>query len=125
MYILVLAQLLQKTCSDGTWIRIAGYYLLGYDPDSTMAHKTLGVTVGSWSTEKHVLTVDEIPSHSHTGSMYNGYDDGNFTGNDNRPAGADASTSATYTTSKTGGGQGHDHKFYPPAYVVNMWRRTA
>lgn len=34
----------------GTWVEVTGFYLVGQDPNTSMAHKTLGATIGSWDT---------------------------------------------------------------------------
>lgn len=108
----------------GTWTQLEGRFLVGVgsatDTRNDTRTFTNGQTGGEWA---HVLTITEMPSHNHTGNMLNGYDDGNFTGNQNRPAGADASTAATYTTNNTGGGAAHNN--VPPYLAVYMWKRTA
>jgi hypothetical protein len=98
------------TFGFGTWVAMtAGQTLVaaggGY---------TLGSTGGAAT---HTLTVDEIPSHTHTESGSNGYGTGSYgigyalVTNDNRQSGA------------TGGGSAHNNM--PPYRAVSIWRRTA
>lgn len=49
----------------GTWVEIQGVYLIGQDSNTSIAHKTLGATIGDWSTNNTTLTIDQIPSHTH------------------------------------------------------------
>ena len=49
----------------GTWVEISGCYLIGQDSNTTMAYKTLGATIGDWSTDNTTLTINQIPSHTH------------------------------------------------------------
>lgn len=99
----------------GTWVQLKDRFLLGAGDSYSNG------TTGGEAT--HILTIGEMPSHNHTGNMYNNTDDLNFSGNNGRPAGADANTEATYTTNNTGSGQAHNNM--PPYLVVFMWRRTA
>ena len=106
----------------GTWEKVEGRFLLGssstYEVDSTGGEAA------------HKLTTSEIPSHTHTTQLGNGYyvtiDDtssskygiqgGSFVQMSWGP------NSGEYT-GKTGGGQAHNNM--PPYLVVDMWRRTA
>ena len=66
----------------------------------------------------HTLTVEEMPSHTHTYSI------ATTTGND---AGGDGvqyyRTHSTATSGSTGGGQAHNNM--PPYLVVYAWRRVS
>lgn len=113
-----------STLFGGTWVQIEGRFLIGVGTATDINSDTRTLTNGQTGGEyAHKLTISEMPSHNHTGYMYNGWDDGNFTGNDNRPAGADAVSGATYTTNKTGGDSRHNN--IPPYLAVYMWKRTA
>lgn len=94
----------------------------------------------------HTLTVNEIPSHRHTGldidSVYIfGWDTGSTRGYrmDNASLGGLTNTANRITTSYTGGGASHSHgntgsttpgntgssSNLPPYKVVYAWERTA
>ncbi len=113
-----------NTFIGGTWVEISGFYLVGHDPNTSMAHKTLGATIGSWDTNDTTLTIDQIPSHDH-------YDGTN--GSQGITATTGGGTSAIVyweaasgrPTTKTGGGKGHHHKICPPSLVVKIYKRTA
>lgn len=112
----------------GTWERISGAYLMAGDPNSTMEHKNIGGAVGlGWNktTGSTILTIDQIPPHSHYYHGHYGY---------NREAASTLGWNLgdtdynDYHVSTTGGGKGHDHSLpnYPaPTIVLNVWRRTA
>lgn len=107
----------------GTWEQILGKFLLSSDDVLTDGTIT---TAGSYhigdsgGEATHTLTVDEMPSHTHTTSKFT------------TPAGqmtASAGTVAWWTggvgsgTEATGGSQPHNNM--PPYLVVYMWKRTA
>lgn len=104
-----------ETLFGGKWTNIKGRFLWA-------TGSTPMKTGGSRTTDEHVLTVAEIPPHSHTYAAHWGY---------NRPARSSLSwiTNDTdyndYSTSSTGGGQGHSHTYMPPYFEVYMWYRTA
>lgn len=102
----------------GTWEKVVGRFLLG----SSSSHKA-GSTGGE---EKHKLTVNEMPSHTHNlnppvlvygraNSMasFTNYTNDGWKGSDlmGNPI------------LNTGGGQAHNNM--PPYLSVDMWRRTA
>jgi hypothetical protein len=101
----------------GTWAAFgAGRVIVGLnaaDSDFDTAQETGG-------TKTHTLTVDEIPSHTHTSTLRgNGEDE-----NQNIPSASDnTDPSLTMTTDATGGGQAHNN--LQPYIVAYMWRRTA
>ena len=97
--------------SIGTWERIQGRFLWA----SNTAHPA-GSTGGE---ETHTLTVNEIPSHSHTISEGNGTPGGQWSLNAAQYGGRNTSMG----TNNTGGGQSHNNM--PPYLSVDMWRRTA
>lgn len=92
----------------GTWTSINGRFLLG--AGITHSANEIG------GAEEVVLTIDEMPKHSHQYGYYNGL------------AGSGSNGSLKLTTfdklsSKTGGNQAHNNM--PPYQVVYMWERTA
>ena len=104
----------------GTWAAFgAGRVMVGLDAGQA-EFNTLGQTGG---TKTHTLTVNEIPSHSHTTVV-------NISNPDNpnsTPAVTNAAnTAGTFdpvTDGATGGGQAHNN--LQPYIVVYMWQRTA
>ena len=101
----------------GTWERIKDTFLL-----------CAGDTYASGSTggeAEHTLTVDEMPSHTHT------YKRHAFDRNDSDPTtgedvyGANNKTLAAHegTTESTGGGGAHNNM--PPYLAVYAWKRVA
>lgn len=97
--------------SIGTWQRIQGRFLWA----SNTAHPA-GATGGE---EKHTLTVNEMPSHSHTISEGDGSPGSRWSLNAVQYGGRHTSMG----TNNTGGGQAHNNM--PPYLSVDMWRRTA
>lgn len=97
------------TLFGGTWQRIEGRFLLG--ASATYGAGTQG------GEEKHILTVNEMPSHSHQLNVPNGHDfalgGGSYYGYLHQNA----------TTTAVGGGKPHNNM--PPYLAVYMWRRTA
>lgn len=99
----------------GTWVKIENAFLLG------SGTRTVGTVGGS---ETHVLTVNEMPSHTHgqtitakrsgSGSTYASWSSSNVYG------GTDGERRNTLAT---GGGEPHNNM--PPFFTVHMWRRTA
>ena len=106
----------------GTWIRFGqGKVLVGVDEadtDFSNADKTGGE-------KTHMLTVEEIPSHTHNITRYNpsgtGYDD------TQRKLAAAPNNSVGVAggvdSDTKGGGQSHNNM--QPFITVFMWRRTA
>lgn len=99
----------------GTWERFAqGRTLVGFD-SSDADFNVLGKQGG---TKKHLLTVNELPSHSHNyGSTQRVQ-----VGTDNGTA-YDATDVGSFETSDTGGGEPHNN--LQPYRVIYYWRRTA
>lgn len=92
----------------GSWEEIQGYFLLG----RSSAHPA-GETGGE---EKHKLTVNEMPSHSHSLTYYNGSGLSSGVHGGNFPDG-------TASTGAAGGGKAHNNM--PPYLAVYMWKRIA
>lgn len=95
----------------GTWERIQDRFLLA--AGSTYP---AGATGGEAT---HKLTVDEMPSHNHTGKGWANITDGSGT---YYVLGANGK-STTYSTNVTGGGAAHNNM--PPYLAVYVWKRTA
>lgn len=116
----------------GTWERIKGRYLLGVDESASSSYyyNVAGKSFGSWYTDYHTLTVDEIPSHSHKLIKNVPY---GIPYNDTTGVRAGSGTSVNYKESynpfsigSTGGSGSHNHgRFVPPSFSVYIWRRTA
>lgn len=104
-----------ETLFGGKWTKIQGKFLWA-------TNNTPMVTGGSKTTDDHVLTVAEIPPHTHSYYGHWGYSRGaastlgwNLNDTDYND----------YYVSSTGGGQGHSHTYMPPYFEVYMWYRTA
>ena len=99
------------TLFGGTWQQIQGRFLLaaggGY---------SAGATGGEAS---HVLTVSEMPAHSHSWWMYRFIQVGSTSGE----AGVLAGGTNAQTTGSAGGNGAHNNM--PPYLVVYIWKRTA
>lgn len=106
----------------GTWEKIEGRFLLG----SSSSYE-VGSTGGEAT---HKLTTNEIPSHTHTTQLGNGY----YVTIDDTSSNKYGIANGSYvqmswgpnsgrTTGSTGGGQAHNNM--PPYLTVDMWRRIA
>ena len=94
-----------------TWVEVSGRVLVGLDEGQT-EFNVVGKTGGA---KTHILTVDEMPAHTHNSNTL-----GNNAQNDS-PGGV--GVEAGRPTSSAGGGQPHNN--LQPYRVVRMWRRTA
>lgn len=92
-----------------TWEKMEGVFLLGAS-DTYAAGSTGGEAT-------HTLTVNEMPSHSHTYSKWNNLNQLIQAG------GGYGINEGSYTTSSTGGSQPHNNM--PPYRAVYIWERTA
>lgn len=92
----------------------AGRALVSLDANDT-DFDTPEETIG---TKTHTLTVDQIPSHTHS---FTAMQDTN--NSVNRTGGGDLGAPSSSTTAATGGGQAHNN--IQPSIVVYMWKRTA
>lgn len=136
----------------GDWSLIEGKTLVGIDSEDSdfdtigkeggfkeHNHSASSSTTTDVTIDNHVLTVDEIPSHSH---IQKGSEDGGSTFgyqmDTNNVAGNFPLT--TVSTEETGGGEGHNHSAsatstttttigddssLQPYHVVYIWERTA
>lgn len=104
----------------GTWTAFGtGKTLVGVDTSQT-EFNTVQKTGGS---KTHTLTVNEIPSHTHTlqsGAKTNAWEAPNFV---NSYQYQSATPTIGSTISATGGGQAHNN--LQPYITVYMWLRTA
>ena len=112
------------TFLGGTWSAISSdkYF-------KTITSGTGGSTGGSTTSGSTTLTVNQIPSHSHSDLMYGtgggkiGLEYSGASGSNQYSLNVGSGTSIT--TQTTGGGQGHTHTINPPYYTVYAWVRTA
>ena len=109
------------TLFGGTWAAIAGKFLIGVGTNTDMNgdKRTLsaGQQGGSYA---HVLTINEMPSHSHS-------NDSLIYWGDSGTGLAGAATTnwrvRIRNDSNVGGGQKHNNM--PPYFAVYIWQRTA
>lgn len=113
-----------STLFGGTWISFGhGRVLVGNDdtasPDSDfVASSADGSTFLVGGSKTHTLSIDEIPSHTHSISNF---EDPTGTGSTGSANGA--SSFSTVNTNATGGG--NPHNIIQPYIVVYLWQRTA
>lgn len=108
-----------STLFGGTWTRLPkGKFLYNIDSDS--ASWGNGNSTGT-TTNSHTLTVDQMPSHTHTvDKYYNTATGGYYVYGSN---GTGSKLTNDNGINATGGGKGHSHNI--PYISVYMWRRTA
>ena len=99
----------------GTWERIEDRFLLG--ASSTYVAGTTGGEVS------HILTIDEMPSHSHTFLRHQFDRNDSDNGTDVYGANNKTLPQVNATTDAAGGSQAHNNM--PPYLVVYMWKRMA
>jgi hypothetical protein len=103
----------------GTWTKIEGSFLWA-------TTSTPKVTGGSKTTDSTVLTIDQIPKHSHYVQSYRGsaqWDVGYLWSRAAGESDGNAEGGQNNDTGNTGGGKGHTHTFMPPYFEVYMWYR--
>lgn len=116
-----------STYFGGTWEQVAKeQYLIGYNASNAWfnrpgQNKGSSSGPGSWNTNNHTLTINEIPSHQH--AIMRGTEGNSYFG----ITGKEPNGGSPYQmmTSAVGGGQGHNHFHVSPYYIVVVWRRTA
>lgn len=136
-----------KNLFGGTWARIEGAFLLAAS-DSTESYKggkTGGSPTHKHTTAGHTLTVEQLPSHSHTTTVKLKMASSNNTGNlttaqaavgrlSGGGTGESIYTTAnplTVTNGARGGSAAHSHgdtgtaSSMPPFVAVYVWKRTA
>lgn len=102
----------------GTWERLKGRVLVGLDENDSNFN-----AVGKTGGEKtHILTVNEIPSHTHTLNN-NTLINRNIAGTGGAQ-GTNTVQGATITANNTGGGQAHNN-LQPYEVVGYMWIRRS
>ena len=102
----------------GTWTAFAeGRMLVGLKSTDT-DFDTVEETGGA---KTHTLTVDEMPSHSHTLNYYP--DTAGGGSSPSKHGDSDNVTSTEIASDSTGGGSAHD--IMNPYIVTYMWKRTA
>jgi hypothetical protein len=98
----------------GEWERAKGKVLIGLDEDDTDLN-TIGKTGGE---KEHALTIEEMPSHKHSGvplvNIADGYTEGTY--------GYKGTGASSENTTATGGGQPHNN-MQPYEVVGYMWIR--
>lgn len=94
----------------GTWTQIKDTFLLA--AGSTYSARSTG------GEATHKLTVDEMPSHSHTFNA--SQDNGTYI---RQAHGCSADYTTSISTNAVGGNAAHNNM--PPYLVVYIWRRTA
>lgn len=106
----------------GTWTQIKDVFLLGAG-DNYNAGETGGEA-------EHILTVNEMPSHSHRYGQYKGNagwsgdsPQPNFMKNTGNDGYSTTDTNGYMATLNSGGGQAHNNM--PPYLVVYMWQRVS
>lgn len=108
----------------GTWEHINNCFLLASE-----GGQGLGQTGGEAT---HILTVDEMPSHTHEQNphhhSFNRYQNTGSTTSyganwANQKLISQNTSDTTATNKNTGGGQAHNNM--PPYLIVNVWKRTA
>ena len=109
----------------GTWIQISGRFLLGAGANAANTVTTYGSLAASAINRaagerggevSHTLTINEMPSHSHSSATHNTeWETGSYRGNGN--------LASSGSTGSTGGNGAHNNM--PPYLVVYMWERTA
>ena len=104
------------TLFGGTWVAFgSGRTLVGIntnDDDFNIVEKTGGE-------KSHILTIDEMPSHSHNFSLKYW---GAAAGNDGHFLDINGNKTQTYTTEQVGNDNGHNN--LQPYITVYMWKRT-
>lgn len=98
----------------GTWYRIENRFLWG-----TSASGTIGATAGE---QTHILTVDEMPAHTHNNKLKGGPQTASSSVYD-WVSNSTAWQWYNLATESTGGGKAHNNM--PPYIQVSIWRRTA
>ena len=103
----------------GKWIRTAkGKFIVGLNESET-EFKTLGGTGGE---KTHILTVDEMPSHSH-GQIVTAGTGGTATRTDYTDDSKGQKYPQGVNTNAAGGGKAHNN--LPPYEVAYKWKRIA
>ena len=122
----------------GTWVEISGKFLLAaggsHSVGDTGGAESVSYTP-SGTVAGHTLTINEMPKHSHTQSIYSySSESGYLSASGSGVRSNYVADAAEGQTSQTGGGASHNHGFtgtqatiatMPPFEVVKVWKRTA
>ena len=109
-----------STIFGGTWVRYGGgKALVGV---KTVPDPEYALGVDSYGSENQTLTVDQIPSHTHTTTIEVRE---NRSSSGSRPEGSNASVtgSSQFESAPTGGGQSFDNRM--PYIAIAIWKRTS
>lgn len=104
-----------STYFGGTWEQIKDVFLLACGS----TYKA-GATGGEAT---HQLTIEEMPSHTHTVAVHMGYDGGGNSSVQGSNGSYNWAHHGADWPSKTGGGKSHNNM--PPYLAVYVWKRTA
>jgi hypothetical protein len=99
----------------GAWERIEDTFLL-----AAGTNHAAGQTGGE---ETHTLTVNEMPSHTHSAWFYNASGNKSFGYNYGNKGYASQEQTSSSGIENNGGGQPHNNM--PPFLAVYVWKRTA
>ena len=127
-----------ETLFGGSWTQITNKFLYCTTTSNTTGGANSVEYTPSGTVGGHTLTVDQIPSHTHTVTTARQYGSGTATDGTPQKIGrtqpnADGLT-YTFETNARGGGKSHNHGFtgnkatintMPSYYTVYAWRRTA
>lgn len=94
---------------------LKGKFVVGYDPNDTDYSNT-GTTGGE---KRHLLTIPEMPSHTHTAGIGGSYSQ-SFNGGNNTSG---IINSGQLVINPTGGGQSHENR--PPYYTLVYAKKIA
>lgn len=104
----------------GTWEEIQGKFLLGRD-----SSHAAGSTGGEFN---HTLTLNEMPSHSHSTNYYTNFDGKSYINNSvypcrSHPDGDYTRVPMAISSQTSGGGATHNNT--PPYLAVYIWKRVS
>jgi len=105
-----------STYFGGAWERVKGRFLLSADDNTYKVNNTGGEA-------NHKLTINEMPSHSHTYSTGRWYWAEKSGGGEVINSQSETSYMFSRSTGNTGGSQAHNNM--PPYVVVYMWKRVS
>ena len=107
-----------QTLFGGIWKQIKGRFLFASDGNHSVGYEG--------GEEKHILTIDEMPSHSHGYLKFRYNNVYEYTGSSERcnsyPWCNDYQFEKKASTDSKGGGKAHNNM--PPYITANCWRRT-
>ena len=105
----------------GTWVRYAtGKALVGV---KTVSDPAYALGVDSHGSESQTLTVDQIPSHTHTTTIEVRQNRSSSSGDQPEGSSASVTGSPQFESAPTGGGQSFDNRM--PYIAIAIWKRTA